>query len=143
MGTLTDLVLADEGEAPKIVGAVRPTSLFPGIEMKGLDIVKLTALQAIVTGQTWTADLVSQHPLVGQGSQDGPWVLLLSQEFIAKLAELPGERLPELVARWAATDEVKADRWAEPMVRDTLQKIIQLAQQAITRGKRMFLWMIV
>jgi hypothetical protein len=44
MGLLTDLVLANEADAPKIAASLRPTNIYPGLEMKGVDVVKLTTL---------------------------------------------------------------------------------------------------
>jgi hypothetical protein len=78
--------------------------------------------------------------LVAEKSQDGPWVLLIPEELVVQLVGLQGGRPQEVAARWAATEEFQLSRWPEPMVRETLDQIIQLARQAMTQGKRMLLW---
>jgi hypothetical protein len=73
MGVLTDLILADEHEGKRIAESHYSLDEYSGIDVKGIDSVKLSTLHGILTGKTFE-ELFPQYDPVTEASEEGPWV---------------------------------------------------------------------
>lgn len=140
MGVLTDLVIANEDDAMQIANSQHPLGEFTGIDMKGVDSVKLTMLHSILSGQSWK-DLLSQYDPVAEASEDGPWVFLLPTELVHSLAGLDEPGIMNIADQWAKTEEFRLDNWSLEDVTAALRDIANLARQASDQGKRVLAWM--
>src|SRR4051794_27755838 len=114
MGVLSDLVIAGAGDAEKIAKTSNPSQAFGGIDIKGIDTVKLESLHEIVLGKK--VDKSSPFRQQPVGPDEGPWVFRVPDDFVAALAALDDAGREKAAARWARTDEFKADRWTEASV---------------------------
>ncbi len=140
MGVLSDLVVAPEGEAERILQSAVPSKEFGGIDIKGIDTVKFTVLHSILTGRTFE-ELSPAYEPVAMESDDGPWVFRIPTDLVSRLAGLSVDEIHKLAKQWAGTEEFTFDRWAESEVDKILTSISELARKAIGTGQVLFLWM--
>ena len=74
MGVLTDLVVADRNAVQRICESECPAEEFSGLDAKGIGVVNLGTLHAILTDTTLDPSFISGDPLA-EGGDDGPWVV--------------------------------------------------------------------
>ncbi|MBV2152376.1 hypothetical protein [Kitasatospora sp. SUK 42] len=129
---------------------------FDGVEAKRLDPgVVLAELVAAIRDEPWQVDLVVETPVwpttpePGPGRTDGPadeddpwttgpWVTELDDATRDTLAQVPDERVPEAVARWAQAEECGA---ADPSdLLPVAEELIALARRARAAGERLYCW---
>ena len=140
MGVLTDLVIADEDDANRIAHSQYPLGEFTGIDIKGIDSVKLTTLHSILSGMPFE-DLLAQYKPVIEASEDGPWVFLLPNDIVERLANLDESGITNISDQWGITEEFQLDRWSQNDVTTVLNDIVNLTRQASAQGKHVFAWM--
>jgi hypothetical protein len=140
MGVLTDLVIADEGDAMSIANSQYPLGQFSGIDIKGVDSVKLTKLHSFLSGTTFK-ELLIQYDPVAEASEDGPWVFILPTDLVDRLASLDEAGIASIATKWGNTEEFRLDKWSQSAVSDVLNRIANLARQASAQHKCIFAWM--
>jgi hypothetical protein len=140
VGVLSDLVVGDLGDAETIASSRAPSKEFDGIDIKGIDSVKFTTLHELVTGRPYE-ELVSKYEPTLEVSDDGPWVFVIPDELVSRLASLPQHELREVGTRWAQTEEFRLDRWEPGLVVTALGEICELAAKAFSSQRSLFLWM--
>lgn len=133
---LTDVLIADPGEADAIAADLDPLSTRDGVALKGVDPVKLARLEALATGRSLESVMArSLGSPLGTPGDDGPWVFAFPASLTAALAALDAEGLRALGARWAETEEFRLDRWPEPAVQDALRRLAAVARRAAEAGR--------
>lgn len=140
MGVLTDFVVADASDAQRL-GEHRES--FNGIPAKGIDQVRMGTLYAILTGTEYDPSfLVSDESFAYSASDDGPWVQAIPADMVKRLAEMSSEARQEVGDAWFQTEEFdpKFSRWRREHVSEFLERIQQLASDAIRTGKTLFMW---
>ena len=140
MGVLSDLVVAAAGDAERIGRSQSPAAEFGGIDIKGIDSVKLGTLHAILTGRSFK-DLLPEYQPVIAVSDEGPWVFRIPSDLVTRLTSLAGDDKQVALAKWAATEEFELDRWSTTAVAETFDEIVSLARKAEEVGHALFLWM--
>jgi hypothetical protein len=140
MGVLTDLVIGNEEDATTIANLHYPLGEFTGIDIKGVDTVKLTTLHSILSAEAFK-DLLAQYNPIASASEDGPWVFVLPADLVARLAGLDDTEITDTAARWGNTEEFQLDGWSQTNVTDVLRGMAHLARQASAQEKRIFVWM--
>lgn len=140
MGVLSDLVMAPSSEAERVAQAQVPPQEFEGIDIKGIDPVKLGTLHSILTGQSFDELLELYDPVVTV-SDEGPWVTLVPAELVTRLAALDEAGRTEVAQQWANTEEFLLEGWDESDVASVLDSISSLAEKAVTSEQALFLWM--
>lgn len=140
MGVLSDLVVANEGDAEAIANSSVPSKEFNGIDVKGIDSIKLNTLHSILTGRSYEELIPSYEPVL-MLSDDGPWVFALPHELTASLAALNSQELQAAAKKWAQTEEFVLDRWQVCDVVDVLGPICGEASKAVSSKQTLFLWM--
>jgi len=140
VGVLSDLVVAPSGDADRIARAAVPSQEFGGIDIKGIDTVKLCMLHALVTDQPYKT-LKDQYTPVVSVSDEGPWVFRLPDSCVDALARLDDEARAAVATRWAQTKEFQFDRWRTAAVAEALEAISALARRAVESKQSVFLWM--
>jgi hypothetical protein len=148
MGLLTDVFLATESEvlAAPLDNTI-PSRLFPTLEGKRLTSLEFTCLQMAL--QNEDPDALDDETFVTQVTwpticnwDNEIWVEQIPATFVQALADLDVGELPQVVHRWLMSGQMGRDSgpeaidWAVPYVRE----LAQLARQAITSGKALFLW---
>lgn len=139
MGVLTDIVIADDAEA--VLQSSVPSEAFPGIDAKGVDVVKLDLLRTILADREWDAATVRDFALLAQeGEQEGPWVFAIPTDVVEALAALDGRERKRVAESWAEIEEFQLDGWKRSEVRMLLDALCGLAERAQTEGKQLMMW---
>lgn len=144
MSILTDFFVAEEADVAA-VAANGPLGHLPTVETNGVDPVKLATLSGIVTGRDYSLDgafdqLLEEVQEVTTEGDEGPWVYVIPDELVAGLRSASPERLTEIAAKWAETDEWKLDGVPADDLRPLLDDLTDLARGA-EPPKHLYLWM--
>jgi len=73
--------------------------------------------------------------LLFQASDEGPFVMRVPPAFVAALAAIPAERIPEVASMWGQTEEL-AD-WQPAELTTVIEQLREFARRAVTSGKPM------
>lgn len=142
MGMLAEIVVAVDDDAEAIWEAVNPTEDWPGVETKGLFLVHLATLWAILTEEPDTVvDRAGQfETLIDPEDEDeGPWVFEWPPDFETALAAVQPAAVPAAAQRWSQSEEMQADGWHLAGVTELVETLVQLAKTARQDGKLMML----
>jgi hypothetical protein len=134
---LTDVVVAPRTAASAVAAADLPCEAFPGFDAKGLDLIMVATLRAIVTRTPYDDRYVPGEPIAHRGLETGPWVFELAPEFVEALAASSPAATAQAAAEWAATEEVAASGIE---ARDLLEQLVTHARRARAEGASMMLW---
>lgn len=112
------------------------------LETKGIDpLVQTGTLEALLTGEQY--DVIVSRPRAGrqvaERSQDGPWVVTLTDELQAALAAAPRDQIVAVAAPWSETEEFRG-RGDPEILAEFLLELADLARQASRRGERLYCW---
>lgn len=137
---LCDLVPGTPNEAERIAASSNASKEFGGIDIKGIESVKLAKLHALMTKKSYKA-VNASYGLVAEGGEEGPWVIRLPDELTAGLAALDAAKEKKLAAEWAKTEEFALDKWKPAAVASVLSAMCELARKTKKDKKSLFLWM--
>lgn len=140
MGVLSDLVMAGARDAGKVLAAENPAKTFAGIDVKGIDTVKLDALRALLGEKAGDEDLGEPAAIADAGER---LVFRIPPAFVAGLAALSAAERAKTAKAWAKAEEFALDRWKPADVARALDAICALAAKAVEAKKAVFLWMCV
>jgi hypothetical protein len=138
---LTDLVIADEREAAEVARAPAPSERWPGMDLEGLDQVKLASLWALLAGREFRVETIEEFAALHEVAEDGPWVFRFPAPLAQLLADLDDVRAAKVARAWAETDELALDERDEASVADVLRELRALARSAQAERKALLLWM--
>jgi hypothetical protein len=139
MGILTDAFIAFEADLSSLhAGDGGPSAIFPTLQGKGIDPLKLAILEAILRGQeTYTYAASIDEPLRDWGEE---WVYPFSQPLVAALALLQPNDALRVAAKWAETDEWRLVGLSQEGIAGLARLVTDLgtlAQQALHEHKAM------
>src|SRR3990170_1840566 len=137
MSTAADLILAAPAEAPAILASDYPLGTFKGVNVDGLDPLKLAALHSLLVHRTFE-DVVPDYQPAGQASPEGPWLVKLPAELIVSLSNISPPDQSAAAAKWASTDQLKEEGWTEQDADGFLGRLVPFAQTAAFEGKDLF-----
>ena len=133
MGVMSELAIGGEDDAEKI-GNSLPSKDLGGVDLSGIDPVKLGTLHSIVLGTTHDYDLEFAP------SEEGPWVFKLQSSLVAALAAQDQAQQLDTAGRWLKTDEFSVDGWRLDNVVATVRTICEQARRASSTSCALFLW---
>jgi hypothetical protein len=142
MGLLTDFFIATPAEIDGLDLSQSPVGKFAGYQAKRIDPVKIEQLQCCIDAdkfEEWQSSF--EEKPVRDAGEDGPWVLRVPQVLCDALASAGPADIQSYGKAWAETEEWTLDGGEEEEIVLVLGKIAQLASQAKTEGKQLFLWM--
>lgn len=137
---LCDLVPGKDSEAARIAASSNASKEFGGIDVKGIETVKLAKLHALVTKKSYAA-VKGSYGLVAEGGEEGPWVVRLPDELTTALATLDAAKTKKTASEWAKAEEFARDHWKPAAVSRALSDMCDLARKATKAKKSLFLWM--
>lgn len=140
MGTLTNIIAAEEDEIEAIGESLHPVDEWSGIEKRDIDTAKIATLHSLLTGDLFD-DAVAHYEPVYVSDAEGALVLRLADEVAARLAELEEEALADVAAELAATEEFEYADWEEEEIAAMLDELADLARLADAQGQALFVWM--
>ena len=99
---LTDLIAATEEDAEAILNAQGHANIWPTLEYKGVDQIKLASLRFILKGEPVDEGPVVEYmkafkPLI-DGGEEGPWIEALPEDLGQLLAAMSAEDIPKVAA---------------------------------------------
>jgi len=139
MDVSTNIVIGNLSDIEEIGEASWPIENWRGIEIRGIDTVKMATLHTILTGQTFD-EAYGEYLLAYEASEQGPWVAKIPNDPMERLAELKDEVLEQIGEELAATEEFERDGWPVEEVQLFLTELASLAGIAIVQRKAMFIW---
>ena len=140
MGMRVNVVVADAEDAGAIIESEKPVEEWKGFEANGLDQAKFAMLHALLSGELFDEALDECGPLYG-ASDEGPWLMKLPDDSVARLAELDEDALDQVGEELAATEEFEEDGWSAEEVKGFIIQLADLAGVAMAQGRAMFVWM--
>ena len=143
MGVLTDFVVAPISAAALVGETSVPSQEFDGIDAKGIDQIRMGTLYAILSGTEYDpAFLVDESSFVYSGSEDGPWVQVVPDDMVSRLAALSDQNVPNVAKTWGSTEEFEPaySSWSENDIRTFLVGMSGLARRALAENKALFMW---
>ncbi len=140
MGMLVNVVVADGEDAGAIIESEKPVEDWKGFEANGLDQAKFAMLHALLTGELFDEAMADCGPLYA-ADDEGPWLMKLPDDAVARLAELEEDALDRVGEELAATEEFEEDGWSVDEVKGIVTALADLAGVARAQGRAMFVWM--
>jgi len=140
MGVLSDLIVGNETDAEEIVNTPAPSQAFGGVDIKGIDTVKLATLHSIVTDRT-PAELRGAYEPTATASHGEAWLIPIPAELVSQLAALNSAERRSVAERWSRTDEFQMDQWNPQTIAQALDQICNEATKASSSQRTLFLWM--
>jgi hypothetical protein len=138
MGVLTELVLAPIDDADAVAREPVPSRRWTGVEIKGHNSVTLGQLLAIVRDVDWEPEIFGDE-LVASGSDDGPWVTSVPDDFVVEVGGLGDDKLDEIAEAWATTEEL--EHLAVDDTRAVLVAVRDLCRRAHEEHATVLMWM--
>lgn len=142
---LTDLIIANPEDAAAILNVPGHASIWPTLEAKGLDPVKLATLHFILKNEpadaAKVAACVKTFEALADEGEAGPWLRAVPEELGHLLAQLGAADIPAVAAAWARTEELKLDGWKAADAAPFLGELSVFAAGAAAQGKRLLLWL--
>jgi len=140
MGTLANIVAAEEEEIASVGESLEPLEEWSGIARRNLDTAKIVMLHCLLTGDELDLALSLYEP-VYVAEESGTVVLRLASEVAEKLAEYDEEALERIADELAATEEFETGQWDEEDVLALVMDLADLARLAEAQGQVMLVWM--
>lgn len=141
MGVLTDLVCATSSELAALSDDDIPINIFPGLDLKGTGLVELGALLAIAIGAELDPGLGQFPAVLGQDSEDGPWVIKFPDLLLSHLSSASALELKRIASIWVKTDELQAGNWQLSEAEARLAEMALFTRSAIERRTPVHIWM--
>ncbi len=140
MGSAADLIIATPDDVPAIVASDYPLGSFKGVNVDGLDPLKIAALHSLFVTKPFP-DVLRDYQPVAQASPEGPWLVRLPVELIVLLGKISPPDQPSVAASWAATDQARQEDWSPEDADQFLGRLVPFAQSAQFDGRDLYLWM--
>jgi hypothetical protein len=138
METLADLIVATLDEGPAVLASDYPLGTFQGVNVDGLDPLKLAALHACLTDNDFNQVLAHYSPMA-EASPSGPWLVRLPADLITTLAGIAPPDIPFAATTWATTDPLRQDGWSAEEAEKYLARVAHFARLAEFDKKEVFL----
>ena len=138
MGSAADLILAADHEGPAIVASDYALGSFRGINIDGLDPLKLAALHSVLTEKAFNG-LLGEYQPIAEASPNGPWLVKFPGELVGLLANIPPEDHASVAAKWASSDQLQEEGWSAQVAEQFIARVVHFAQNAGFEGKEVFL----
>lgn len=140
MEFLTCIVSADEDEYVEIAASASPMKEWSGIEVPGLDTLKLATLHSLLTGDSLQAALDCYEPVHVDEGENQTIILRIDDELLSVLAELDEDAVEGLVGELAASEAYENESCDVDDVHSYLLALADLAQLAESQAQLLFVW---
>lgn len=139
MGTLVNIVIADEDEAELIGESNQPVDEWVGMEARDIDKSKFITLHCLLTGDGIEDAVYGYEPLYF--IEDGPQVMRIPDELTVRLASFGDEALEDVVQELAATEDFELSDVPIEDIQSFMEEFAELARRADEEQKSLFIWM--
>jgi hypothetical protein len=106
VGVQSDYLIADESEAATIRGALCPLTdgRWKGIDAKGFDMVPMSELTAVLTGEADVGKLIDEWVSLSPDEDGDTWLCKVPDRLVNCLLALEDERLEQVAHDWVAQE---------------------------------------
>lgn len=139
MTSAADLILAAPTEVSTIVASDYPLGTFKGVNVDGLDPLKVAALHSLFVARPFP-DVLRDYQPIAQASPSGPWLVRLPTELLGFLGNIAPPDQPSVAARWASTGLAQEEGWSPEDADRFLGRLVPFAQTATFEGQDLYLW---
>jgi hypothetical protein len=141
---LTDFIAANTEDAQAILSTPGHANIWPTLEAKRIDPVKLASLAFILKGRPLEGAPVTNYlklfeSLAGDGDE-GPWMQLLPTDLVDDLSTLSEDKVDPVARAWASTDAARLEGWRADDASSFLRELSAFAASAHAQGKKILLW---
>jgi hypothetical protein len=141
MALLSDFFITTPSELNSLNINQSPAKLFPSVQARSIEVIKLTQLQCIIDGSSFEDHLKDlDKMIIKSASDDGPWIVLVPSVITMALTESEQIRLEDIGKSWASTEEWTRDGGKQEEIISLVKNIAKLAQQAENGKQNMYLW---
>ena len=140
MGTLVNVISADEDDLEAIGESERPVDAWSGIEARDIDRLKFISLHCLLTGESLEEAEFSYEPVYVAGG-DGPIIFRIPDALTQKLASLEEPALETVGEELAASQDFDSSGVSVEEVQSLLMELADLAGIADARDQHLFVWM--
>eukprot|EP01036_Dinobryon_divergens_P057521 gene57521-76794_t len=141
---LTDFIVATRDDIPAILNSSAHSSIWPTLEAKGVDRIKLASLRFILKGEPPDDGPVIEYlklfDLYSAKEHDGPWIEAIPSDLVFLLTQISPSGISSAAIAWANTEEARLDRWQASDVASLLRELSALAASALVQNKALLLW---
>src|SRR5262245_50308281 len=102
-----------------------------------MDQIKMGTLNAILTGMEYDPGfMTTEESFLHSVSDDGPWVQLVPEDMVERLAKLTDVEIPGLARQWGETEEFdpRCSVWTLQDIECFLRELVALSRKAIDDG---------
>lgn len=142
---LTDLIAANPEEADAILSTQGHATVWPTLEAKTVDHVKLASLAFILRGlppdDTPVIEYMKKFKEVGAAGEEGPFMFQVPSDLVGLLAAIPSSRFEAFGEAWVRTEEAQRDGWSASQTASFLRELSAFAASAKSQSKGMLLWL--
>ena len=131
----TLLYIADPADAVAVGCEEDAADRWPSLWLRHVGDLELVALWAALGNSASETEGTLMADLLFQASDEGPFVMRVPPAFVAALAAIPAERIPEVASMWGQTEEL-AD-WQPAELTTVIEQLREFARRAVTSGKPM------
>lgn len=140
MSVLTHILAAEDEEIEAIGESLNPIDEWSGIQMRDVDTAKIATLHSLLTGDLFD-DAIAHYEPVYISAAEGALVLRFADELTERLAALDEDRLDDVAAELAATEEFEDTGWADEAIAAMLAELADLARLAESQGQALLVWL--
>lgn len=137
MGLLSDFFIADASPVPNYEGGEGFDDA-DKCQFKGLTPLQGGQFLAVLRGQDYTVDMISEFKLVTPEEADD-WTMSVPQDMVNALARLNPKEIPALATKFAEATAEELGWSADDFV-EIVTELSALAHRAVEKGKTMYLW---
>jgi len=141
---LIDLIAATAEEAEAIMSTPGHANVWPTLEARTVDQIKLASLAFILEGKPPENEAVTAYVKgfrkLANGGEEGPWIDLVPSDLVEGLALLSDDQIAAAAKAWASTEAAKRDRWNAKDVEPLLRELSAFAGSARAQQREVLLW---
>lgn len=137
MGILSDFFIADESTVPNYEGG-EGFDTADRCQLKGLSPLQGGQFLAVLRGQEYTVELLSEFALVTPEEAED-WTMSVPRDLIATLAAIQDDQIADIAAQFAAATNEELGWSTEDFV-PIVADLSALARRAIETNRVMYLW---
>ena len=138
METLADLIVATLDERPAVLASDYPLESFQGVNVDGLDPLKVASLHACLADKAFDQVVPAYQPMA-EASPNRPWLVRLPVELTVVLAGIAPQDIPAAAAAWATTEPLRQAGWSGQQAEKYLARLSHFSRLAAFDKKEVFL----
>lgn len=143
MGVLTDVYVADTGEAFDLKRELPGNDQWEGIDLKGHSQITLAELWNVLDPSIDPITAMEQFELLTGDDEEGPWVIKLPDQLVKCLCEADTSSLDSIHEKWINSEDMREmvmDDEDAKAVKEQLRSLRSLAQEATDTQKSLLMW---